>query len=90
MTVQLFRGHYTSEAPPQTDEHVGYSASHLAEWNCPQRKERTPAVSFPCVPFFPLADQHTVRSPCIPRLCLGCFRLAGQAPAPLACMRWKV
>src|ERR1051326_1454510 len=42
-----------SEAEPQTDKHVEFLASLSAIFECPQHKGRTPAVSFPCIPFFP-------------------------------------
>src|SRR5690348_12248919 len=40
LRAKQFLRHYTSEAAPQTDEHVHYSASHLAESDCPKRKGR--------------------------------------------------
>jgi hypothetical protein len=75
IAVQLFRGHYTSEAPPQTDKHVDLYGFAVAKLGRSAAQGKDTSGFLPLHPFLPF-DQP-------------CLSLQPES-APLACMKWKV
>jgi hypothetical protein len=80
----------TSEATPQTNEHVELFASRCGGVQASALQGKDTYGFLPLHLFLPLADRTPVRSPGTNLFASSSCGSLRKMPAPLACMRWKV